>query len=173
MTSIIKVDTIQTAAGGTPTASSLGIGGTVGQIVSSTSDTAQSTTSTSYSTISGLSVNITPTSTSSKIYINYGIFAGTNNGYDECRVSLFRDSTDLKGSSNGTTRCPAFISGNEAYFKMQYLGFNYLDTPSTTSQITYSVKFQSQSGQTLYINSRGFDGSNWTSSSITVMEVLA
>jgi hypothetical protein len=31
MTSIIKVDTIQTAAGGTPTASSLGIGG-VGKI---------------------------------------------------------------------------------------------------------------------------------------------
>jgi hypothetical protein len=27
MTSIIKVDTIQTSAGGTPTASSLGIGG--------------------------------------------------------------------------------------------------------------------------------------------------
>jgi hypothetical protein len=32
MTSIIKVDTIQTAAGGTPTASSLGIGGTIGQV---------------------------------------------------------------------------------------------------------------------------------------------
>jgi hypothetical protein len=35
MTSIIKVDTIQTAAGGTPTAASLGISGVgkIGQVV--------------------------------------------------------------------------------------------------------------------------------------------
>jgi hypothetical protein len=69
MTSIIKVDTIQTSAGGTPTASSLGIGGTgkIGQVVSSTTSTSQYFNYiTSYADI-GLSVSITPTSTSSKI----------------------------------------------------------------------------------------------------------
>ena len=41
MTSIIKVDTIQTSAGGTPTASSLGISGVgkIGQVVSATTST--------------------------------------------------------------------------------------------------------------------------------------
>jgi hypothetical protein len=48
MTSIIKVDTIQTSAGGTPTASSLGIGGVgkIGQVVTVTKTSEFSTTST-------------------------------------------------------------------------------------------------------------------------------
>jgi hypothetical protein len=41
MTSIIKVDTIQTAAGGTPTASSLGIGGTIGQVLATDTTTSK------------------------------------------------------------------------------------------------------------------------------------
>ena len=73
MASIIKVDQIQTAAGGTPTAADLGLNttGTVLQVVSNRPTSIQSlnTSSTSYTDIPGMAVTITPTSTSSSIFI--------------------------------------------------------------------------------------------------------
>ena len=145
--------------------------GKVLQTVSSTKSDTSSTSSTSYSDISGLSVSITPSSTSSKILVSYNFCAGTNAGYDECHVSLFRDSTDLKGgSSTGTSYMPIF-SGNYPQYKMYNFAFEHLDNPSSTSSLTYKLRFNSQSGQTLYINTRGHGSGIWTNSSITVMEI--
>jgi hypothetical protein len=148
--------------------------GNVIQVVSSTKSDTSSTSSTSYSDISGLSVSITPSSTSSKILVSYNFCAGTNAGYDECHVSLFRDSTDLKGgSSTGTSYMPIF-SGNYPQYKMYNFAFEHLDSPSSTSSLTYKLRFNSQSGQILYINTRGGTDSgatNWTNSSITAMEI--
>jgi hypothetical protein len=149
--------------------------GNVIQVVSSTKSDTSSTSSTSYSDISGLSVSITPSSTSSKILVSYNFVAGTNDGYDECHVSLFRDSTDLKGgSSTGTSYCPVFHTSTSAKFKMYNFAFEHLDSPSSTSSLTYKLRFNSQSGQILYINTRGATDSgatNWTNSSITAMEI--
>ena len=148
--------------------------GSVLQTVSATKSDTSSTTSTSYSDISGLSVSITPSSTSSKILVSYSFCAGTNSGYDECHVSLFRDSTDLKGgSSTGTSYMPIF-SGNYPQYKMYNFAFEHLDSPSSTSSLTYKLRFNAQSGQTLYINTRGGTDSgatNWTNSSITAIEI--
>ena len=70
MASIIKVDQIQTAAGGTPTAADLGITGTgkVLQVVQTVKTNTETSSSGSY-VDSGLSVTITPSSTSSKILL--------------------------------------------------------------------------------------------------------
>ena len=75
MASILKVDQIQTAAGGTPTAADLGINtsGNVLQVVTATSESAGATTSTSF--VSYMSANITPSSTSSKILLIHLTFA--------------------------------------------------------------------------------------------------
>lgn len=74
MTSIIKVDTLQTAAGGVPTAADLGINttGTVLQVVRNGSRSASdvSTTSTSF-VASGIYVDITPKKIGSTILVDF------------------------------------------------------------------------------------------------------
>jgi hypothetical protein len=84
MTSIIKVDTIQTSAGGTPTASSLGIGGVgkIGQVVNTSNAMSTTTiTSTSSVAISGFTATITPSATSSKIFV-LATYSYTQDGYN-------------------------------------------------------------------------------------------
>ena len=101
MSSILRVDSIQTAAGGSATASGLGIGGVgkIGQVVSGELTSSTSTSSSSF-TSSGLSVSITPTATSSKIFINVAggaLYTATDKKID---MTIYRDSTNL-GGSNG------------------------------------------------------------------------
>ena len=163
MTSIIKVDTIQTSAGGTPTASSLGISGVgkIGQVVSTNNSTAQTTTSTSFVATS-LSVNITPTSTSRKIYIIASSNVANNNINDTNRYTIMRDSTVLdagEGMANGYSNTAGDIRIG--------IAIHYLDSPSTTSQITYALGHRTGGVSTSTVNKNGYTGS------ITVMEVLA
>ena len=129
-----------------------GTGGKVLQVITATDSTERSTSTTSYVTASNtLSVNITPSSASNKIFVIahtncYGDSSNTNIYY-----TIFRDSTNL-GSS---------IDGMLALHKPQYTtSYNtashpacmtILDTPNTTSQITYQVYIK-PTGGTGYIN---------------------
>ena len=100
MTSLIKVDTIQTSSGGTPTASSLGIGGVgkIGQVVQGTTTTGVTITSSTY-VDTGLSASITPSSTSSKILVMVDqlFYLDSNDGSIENsgRLKILRDSTNI------------------------------------------------------------------------------
>ena len=46
----------------------------------------------------------------------------------------------------------------------------FLDSPATTSSVTYQVQFWTGAG-TVYVNGRGYAGDQTTSSDITVMEL--
>lgn len=76
MASIIKVDTIQTAAGGTPTAADLGLNttGSVLQVVEASVENSSSvtTSSTSYVDSGLLTLSITPQAAGSKIHVTFG-----------------------------------------------------------------------------------------------------
>ena len=91
--------------------------------------------------VSGMpSVDITPSATSSKILIMY------NGGAHECNggngvVSIFRDSTNLGDSSNGF-----FKFQHHANYREPGSAAAYLDSPNTTSQITYQLRIWNQSG---------------------------
>tara|TARA_X000001382_G_scaffold95094_1_gene69546 strand:- start:154 stop:660 length:507 start_codon:yes stop_codon:yes gene_type:complete len=150
MTSIIKVDTIQTSAGGSPTASSLGIGGVgkIGQQVHGTSST-QITDSSGAFIDTGLTVNITPTSTSSKInligsmMIRMDAEGGTDNGM---KIRFMRDSTSIwEGDGN---QIYLYTNGTYAETNFQWTQA-IIDEPSTTSQITYKIQTE-RSGNTRY-----------------------
>jgi hypothetical protein len=165
MTSIIKVDTIQTSAGGSPTASSLGIGGTgkIGQVVSSTHTNDFTTSSTSF-VDTGFDITITPTSTSSRILVTFDIgcvYASTSGNGNVC--TIYRDdTTDLQGGAD-----LGHFSRVDASNLFVPIYLQQLDSPNTTSAVKY----------TLYTRSRG--GSEVqspynTSYSVAVaMEVLA
>ena len=111
------------------------VGATAGQViqvVTATDSTSRSTTSSSYSTASTMSVNITPSSTSNKIFVIASTSMAATNGY----FTIFRDSTDL----------------NLAYYGSQDVynagALSILDSPNTTSQVNYQFRFKSNSGTT-------------------------
>jgi len=164
MTSIIKVDTIQTSAGGTPTASSLGIDlgnvGKIGQVVSNEFTSYASTSSSSFTQI-GPSVAITPTATSSKILINIAggaMYTATDKKID---MTIYRDSSNL-GNTNGMMAHFA----NSSYLQGA-ISLTILDSPNTTSSTTYALYVKTPTGSAVDIQSANYK------SVITAMEVLA
>jgi len=159
-------------------------GGKINQVVSTnkTDTFSESIATEAFSSIvTGLTVNITPSASSSKILVFVNMIVGAN-GEHATAVQLFRDSTqiDLADASSSRAR---FSKGR--YFNYggsdanAPLSLNFLDTPSSTSQITYGVKIGHTSGsaKTLYVNRshNDLDDASYGrgTSTITVMEVLA
>jgi hypothetical protein len=127
------------------------------QVVTATDSTGRSTTSTSFVTASNtMSVSITPSSTSSKIFViaTGDIYNNTADRYTH--ATIFRDSTDLgAGSDKGLTSLFTGTGGDDA----GSLAMTILDSPSTTSSITYQVYFRVNASSTAYINIGGCLGS--------------
>ena len=147
MASIIKVDQIQTAAGGTPTLGDLGIAttgtGKVLQVVQDTDVGGNATNSSSYQSC-GLSATITPSSTSSKILILSNSVVDAQSAR-EFAATIFRGGTDLAASVG---------NGNEGFIGADNTGRSpssimFLDSPSTTSATTYEIKFRSKNSTTV------------------------
>lgn len=141
MSSILKVDQIQLANGNTPTAGDLGLNitGNVLQ-VQQVKSTGQLNTNTAawHNANSGLWLNITPSSTSSKILVSYciwGILYQTNGhlAWDLQRTVNGVDSGRLSGQSYGLgTLYTHNISEHQTMCEAEFL-----DSPNTTSQVTY------------------------------------
>ena len=144
-------------------------------------------TSTAYAftDVTGMSVSITPASTSNKILIKVEILVGgTANNYAAFR--LLRDSTHigvptgsavLGGASRDSTFGPL---SHENSYQLENTGCTFLDSPNTTSAITYKLQTSSYTNRTISINvptSINTSGSTtYTAtgiSTITVMEVAA
>ena len=138
--------------------------GTVLQVVQSTKTDVFSSTSTSSVDI-GLSLSITPVSTSSKVLLICSVFASTTNS---CSLFLLRGSTVIiNGSQSGYTRNPTFAHMNSNSANGENVAYNYLDSPSTTSATTYKVQANTDFG-TFYINKRSDTFINPTSSLIAM-----
>ena len=133
--------------------------GQVIQVLSATDSTQRSTTSNSFVTASNtLSVTITPSSASNKILI---LVSSTIGNDQAAYATVFRDATNLGGTNGfvwteGDPAVRTFYSG---------LGINYLDSPSTTSAITYQVYIRRSGGSSAQLNS------NATLGSITCLEI--
>ena len=159
--STIKVDTIQTRAGAVPKASDLGLNvtGNVLQVVQAETTTEVGTTGTSYID-TGITASITPSSTNSKILITYSLqqFFAAATGFGS--IKLVRDTTDIKEHGYQGYAGSSTVMGQATY--------QQLDTPSTTSSITYKVQFKSNGSNVIcqYDDANG-DGI----STITLMEI--
>ena len=179
MASIIKVDQIQTAAGGTPTAADLGINnsGNVLQIVTDTIGTSEETqTSTTGSWVgTNLIASITPSSTSSKIMAVVNSNMKTSNGSTfTCAMSALQRS--IGGGAYSLVFDYTKTDGGGNVYQGSWLynyggctelagsvGIHYLDSPNTTSAVTYNVVCRALGGYgTMYYNS---------GSSITLLEI--
>jgi hypothetical protein len=169
MSSELRVDTIKLANGNSATASGLGIGGVgkIGQIVTATTSTEVSNTSTSYADV-GLSASITPTSTSSKVFVIVSSsLAGTTGSGSNNLLSLIQL---VRGSTSIAEYLGTRIDGVTNMQSGGACSYTDLDSPSTTSATTYKVQQKlSTSGD----GRTSFFSFNNRLSTITLMEVLA
>ena len=182
MSSILKVDQIQLSNGTTPTAGDLGLNttGSVLQVVSTPKLDVFSTSSSSLTDVTGLSADITPISTSSKIMILASVSLGSSTSDNNILLAVTRGDTEIyKSDQSGSNRQRAgggvhYMHGASQVQGTYSTNIMYLDSPSTTSAVTYKVKAQVNSG-TLFVNRTGgsTDDSNRASfvSSITLMEI--
>lgn len=121
--------------------------------------------------ITGFSVSITPSSTSSKILVT-GYVAGGATAQVTQVYRLRRGETNIAIGSSSTTIRNDNEAPNVAARAWHHAPFSYLDSPSTTSATTYKLQIYdtSISSPTQYVNRNGDTGSDAVST-ITVMEI--
>jgi len=151
------------------------------QVVQTVKTDTFTTTSASYTDVTGLSVNITPTSASNRILIIVSLsYGGGQNAYGFAQ--LVRNGTPIAlGDSDGASRTECTFPINmentaSTVAKIMTGGMTFLDSPATTSAITYKIQVISTfGGATLSINrsSNNEDAafSGLSVSSITAMEI--
>lgn len=144
------------------------------QVVSTTKTDAFSTTSTSYTDLTGMSVSITPKFATSKILVTVSMNVGVSSDGVQATTKLVRDSTDVCIGDAAGSRTRAGTGGWNGASDQRAVTINFLDSPATTSATTYKIQIRTSSG-TGYLNRSGTDTDNTTfsrtASTITVMEI--
>ena len=135
--------------------------GKVLQVVSATSVTSVSTTSSSYVT-TGLSASITPSATTSKIFITLQGCADNDGGGRQGYFAIFRDSTNLNGGAISAST--SIYSGDRIIVPV---ATSHLDSPSSTSSLTYALYFKNPGSDSVEFLSQS------TQAHITLMEIGA
>ena len=143
-------------------ASLVGGGGKILQVIEDLSDVEFESSSSSFVT-TGLSVNITPSATSSKILIMATPQVDNKSATSYLHATIYRDSTNLAVGTEGM-QIWYFGDGSRSYGGLPLMK---LDSPNTTSQVTYAVYVRSNGGGTLRV------GQSNLRQSIVVMEVGA
>lgn len=142
--------------------------GGVLQVVSTTKTDTFSYASSGFQDVTGLSVTITPSSASSKVLIMYQIAVGASTSGD-VDVRVTRGGTVVGDQSLDanpyTASQPGGVSGG-----LTIGAFNYLDSPATTSALTYQVQTNRRFAGTQYVNRNG-SNNRFSVSSITAMEI--
>ena len=146
--------------------------GKIGQVVFANATAELDLQTTTY-TDSGVTVNITPSATSSSVLVLFNIQARTPILYGEDAgygIKLFRDASEIYADGSSSSNYWKFTghTSSEHHIWAGKSSWSYLDTGiSTTSQVTYKVQVGGvDTTQVLFQQ-----GSN--PSEITVMEILA
>ncbi len=153
--------------------------GKILQVLQATKTDTETTTSGTFVDITDLTVDITPAATSSKILIFANVLCIGTVAASAGWTRIARDGTGIAiadaAGSRGRTSAMGYSPGDG---DTRHHSTVWLDSPSTTSQITYSAQFMTAAGAgTAYINrfENNTDGTGYGRgvSSITVMEVGA
>lgn len=150
------------------------------QVVSTTKTDTFSVASSTYTDVTGLSVSITPSATTSQVLVFASVAQGQGTVDVIATMQLVRGSTAICiGDAAGSRRrsSAAFYAiATGGGTQLQQNSIVFLDSPATTSATTYKIQVQASSGTT-YVNRTGTDTDNaaWprTASTITVMEISA
>jgi hypothetical protein len=150
----------------------------IAQVVSTTLTTTFSRASATYGDITGLTVSITPTSATSTIFVVANLSVGTDTATGHFFGRLARGGTGIAVATSVSNRvATSQQTTSVAADQTTPWSMSFLDSPASTSALTYSVQCLSAGGATIYVN-RSVDDTNSGNyaravSTITVFEVLA
>ena len=155
--------------------------GKVLQVLQTTKTDVFTTTSTTYTDVTGLSRVITPSATSSRVLIIAQVAATTTWGTGtSTNIQLAGGNSgtyvgDAAGNRVRSALTGSPTTGSYGLTALPYQTIVYLDSPATTSAITYKVQVRTGSAGTLYVNRSADDLDSAQfgrfASSITVMEI--
>jgi hypothetical protein len=140
-----------------------------------------SSTAASPTAITGLSASITPTSASSQVYVILTLGRVDSSAANNVAFRLKRDSTVVGGGTAVSNRLSSWISiGPGGANQGAPMAASYLDSPATTSSVTYSIEgWNDTTSRTFFVNRSNNDpdnteaGASRPSSTITLIEVGA
>ena len=137
--------------------------GKIGQVLQVTTKTETATNSTSFVDCTNMSLNITPSATSSKILAiaNVAGLICAANDTDAVSLRILRDSTEVSILVNVLFR----TNDDEI---LTCVPMTALDSPSSTSQLTYKIQVRNRQSNNVSMN-----GSGDSDTSLTLIEVLA
>ena len=176
MTSILKVDTIKKTDNSTFP---------IGKVLQVVQDVEQGVFTYSSTYADALSLSITPSSTSSKILLSWHCTLGRG---ANCfgAISLFKNGTIVSGAigTSGTSNRPnaSNVISNAGslrgtIYDQTIVSNSFLDTPSSSSAITYAIKVKATYGSHVYLNRAENTNDQAhnvrTMSSLTAMEIGA
>lgn len=150
------------------------------QVVQTVKSDTFTTTSSSFTDVTGLSVSITPTSATSKILVLCDVGFSCQNGTGGV-IRIVRGSTAIYVGDAAGSRPLGLgqIDGASSLYAIYRMSGVYLDSPATTSSTTYKIQiFNSTGSGTSAVNRTEQDRNTSTydtrsASSITVMEIAA
>ena len=129
--------------------------------------------------ISGLSVSITPTSSSNKILITFSVQFGAGSTGTPVGIRLERGGTGIGIADASSTRNRCTVAEQTTYSNanntVRLATSQFLDSPNTTSSVTYNLAIVSSASWYINRSEEFSDGTNHSvgTSFITAMEVAA
>lgn len=119
--------------------------------------TTQSITAQTYTDISGMSASITPSSTSSKILVHARWFGESSATNEDTGFGLRRNGTIIGAPVTPGLRAAVMTTASLNYFNdnsstPESAQLWYLDSPSSTSSVTYTMWYSNNSSVTLATN---------------------
>ncbi len=175
----LKVNSI-VPVGGLPSGAS---GGGIIQVVEHIKSDVTSTTSTSFSDMSGMSATITPSTASNKILVMVVLAQVNSNDTVYVQLTTANNTVLIEGDSVSGKRSVSAgnysggVSEGRGYYGSPQTTFSKLHSPATISAVTYKLRWHvSANAGTGYINRSVSDQGNYNmrfASTITLMEVTA
>jgi len=144
------------------------VGASAGQVIqvkTATDSSTRTTSSTSFTAASNtLSVSITPASASNKIFLMANLGSSGSENDQAIYFTIYRDSTNLGTANYGFSSIYTYVGDVGSTLSIP-ASMSYLDSPSTTSSITYQVRFRASAGTV------GMNEISPSLMSLTVMEI--
>jgi hypothetical protein len=156
--------------------------GSVLQVVSAikTDTFSFSVTARTWTSVTGLSAAITPSSTSNKVLVTAVVSISATNTYNAMGGRITRNGSVVAVGDTAGSRASAFFGSDDwlsaAGANQGQIYISFLDSPSTTSATTYQLQLiNDRDTETIYVNRGQYDGDTSqtfrNASSITVMEI--
>ena len=168
---------LKTNSAGTGTEWGEDVGGKLLNTVSGTNTGIFTVSGLTWTNIPNLSITITPDSASSRFVISWNGALGNRTSTANTHIRLTRNGTVINVGS-GTN--PASTGASPQSHWYISASFNYLDSPSTASAVTYTVQMRSQSGYVAVLGESGegqggasTDSRTGSPSNFVIMEVGA